>query len=72
MGTKQNPGKYDPLHKIKDDEPFFVLRAQDDSSSRQVLEWIKDNFSYMNEEKLREAFECALAMRKYTGSRAPD
>lgn len=72
MGTKNNPGKYDTLHKIKNDEPFFVVRAQDSSSPYAVLEWIERNFDHMKDEKLREAFDCALAMRKYPNSRAAD
>jgi hypothetical protein len=72
MGTKNKPGKYDPLAKIKADEPFFVLRAQDDSSPKMVIEWIKENFFNVGEEKLKEAFECALSMKKYPDTKLAD
>ncbi|MGD9156848.1 MAG: hypothetical protein PVG39_00440 [Desulfobacteraceae bacterium] len=59
------------LVKIGDDEEMFTLRAQDASSPRIVLEWIKENF-HASDEKLRDAFECALRMRKFPYSRAAD
>jgi len=71
MGTKENPGKYSPLSKIKPDEPFFTLRAQDSSSPKIVLEWIKENL-HVQDKKLREAFECVLAMKNYPDTKAAD
>ena len=71
MGTKNNPGKYDPLSKIKPDEPFFVLRGQDFTSPRLIMEWIKENL-HVNDDKLREAFECALKMKNYPHTKAAD
>lgn len=70
-GTKKNPGKYSCLSKIKPDEPFFILRAQDAMSYRSVIEWIKDN-PQVPDDKLREAFECALAMKNYPHFKAAD
>jgi len=71
MGTKKNPGKYDPMSKIKDDEPFFVLRGQDWTSFICILDWIKEN-PQVNDDKLREAFECALAIKNYPHSKYAD
>ena len=53
------------LKKIKDDEPIFILRGQDKSSPKQIMDWIKDNFELVSEAKLKEAFYIALDMRRY-------
>jgi len=62
--------KYDELHnedsclnKAADDEMLFVLRAQDESAPRTILHWISKNFETCPDDKLREAFECALKMK---------
>jgi hypothetical protein len=60
------------LPKIGEDEEMFTLRAQDITSPRIVLEWIKHNFESAGEEKLREAFECALRMKKHHSRKMPD
>lgn len=57
--------------KAKDDEMLFVLRAQDVSSPKIILEWIKENF-HCSDKKLREAFECALEMKKHPNKKSPD
>ncbi|MFT3725087.1 MAG: aspartate decarboxylase [Hyphomonadaceae bacterium] len=36
VGSKANPSKYDPLAKLADDEPYFVIRADDVLSSALV------------------------------------
>jgi len=59
------------LQKVHDDEEIFVLRAQDSMASVTILDWIKNNW-HASDEKLREAFECALRMRKYPGMKACD
>ena len=56
----------------KDDEPVFVLRGQDVSSPNVVMEWISLNINTAPEEKLREAFECVMAMRKYQDKKIAD
>ena len=35
-------------------------------------EWMKINFGSLPESKLREAFECALEMRKHKNTKSPD
>jgi hypothetical protein len=36
LGSKANPSKYDPYPKLADDEPYFVIRADDVLSSALV------------------------------------
>lgn len=60
------------LGKAKDDEMLFILRAQDVSSPIVVLEWMKINFHGCPENKLREAFECALEMKRHKNTKAAD
>lgn len=61
MGYK----KTDPcLQKAFYDERLFVLMGRDSSSPRLVMEWIKENLERQPEEKLREAFDCALEMMR--------
>lgn len=60
------------LAKATPDEMLFILRAKDKSAPRVVLHWIAKNFENAPEEKLREAFECALEMKKYLGRKEAD
>lgn len=60
------------IEKAADNEMLFVLRAQDVSSPKVVLHWISKNFETLPEDKLREAFECALAMRKFLNRKVAD
>lgn len=50
------------ISKAFDDEMLFVLMARDETAPATVLEWIKLNIGKQPEEKLREAFECAMEM----------
>jgi hypothetical protein len=62
------------LGKVAADEPIFVLRAQDVSAPKAVLAWIEAQMFNTNisDEKLKEAFDCALAMRGYHARKAAD
>lgn len=60
------------LKKVEPDEMIFVLRAKDSTAPSLVLEWIKVNFETVSEEKLREAFDCALEMKRFPTRRLPD
>lgn len=60
------------LEKAEDDEPIFVLRGQDVSSPKHVLSWLADNIENVSEEKARDAFGHALAMRRYHTRKAAD
>lgn len=75
MGTKANPGKYDCYAKAYDNEPIFILRAKDPLAAAlvdlwanlQVREYRRENDSDLltgeQEEKVREARDCAETMR---------
>lgn len=71
MGQK---GTDSTLAKIGDEEIIFVLRGQDKSSPAVILEWLKLNWDNpsMTEEKLKEAFNCALDMRRFEGRKLAD
>ena len=60
------------IEKAAENEMLFVLRAQDMTSPLIVLEWMKENFLSLPEDKLREAFECAIEMRKWEYRKRPD
>lgn len=59
------------LAKVADDEPIFVLRAQDVSAPVVILEWMRCN-PQIPESKMREAFECAEAMRRWPRHKSAD
>lgn len=66
------PGAKGCLAKASDNEMLFILRAQDVTSPLVVLEWMKLNFNNCPESKLREAFECAIKMKKHFGKKVAD
>lgn len=59
------------LAKVGNSEEIFVLRAQDVMAPKTIIHWIADNL-HAPDEKLREAFECALRMRKFAKTKASD
>lgn len=60
------------FNKANNDEMLFVLRAQDVTAPLAVIKWIEINFLNCNDAKLREAFECALKMKKHNNRKSPD
>jgi hypothetical protein len=60
------------LAKAGDNEMLFILRGQDVSAPKVVLHWIAKNFENASNEKLREAFECALAMKAHPNRKNAD
>ncbi len=58
--------------KAGNNEMLFVLRAQDKTAPKVILHWIAKNFEDTPDEKLREAFECALEMKKHHSRKNPD
>jgi hypothetical protein len=42
MGTRNQPGQYDCLARLADDEPYFVLVAHDDSAPGTIVAWVAD------------------------------
>lgn len=64
MSTKRQPGEFDCLAKLTDDEPYFVLRAKDPHAPALVELWAalrESEFGHF--EKLDEARQCAEQMR---------
>ena len=57
MGTKNNPGGYDCYAKLADDEPSFLLRANDPLSPTLVRLWA---FMY----RLRKGVAITLEQRR--------
>lgn len=62
------------LQKASVDEPIFVLRAQDYTSPKLLILWIAENINSGKtpDDKLRDAFEHALTMRKWPSRKSPD
>jgi hypothetical protein len=60
------------IAKAADNEMLFVLRSQDITSPQLVLEWIKLNFETCPEDKLREAFNCAIEMKNWPNRKKAD
>lgn len=68
MSTKLNPGPYDCLTKLADDEPYLVLRAKDPDAPAVVEFWVQLRSQRPGHEKnpkLPEALSTAAAMRRW-------
>lgn len=62
-----------PLGKAADDEPVFVLRAQDELSADLVELWaIRAKSLGCPNDKINEAYALVEDMRAWPGQRAPD
>lgn len=59
------------LNKAADDEPLFVLRAQDATAPLSIEHWLAMN-PQLPMEKRREAIECMEAMRAWPTQKKPD
>ncbi len=56
----------DPIiAKPGDDEQIFILRAQDITAPKMVMEWVAENFFNVSDQKPRDAFGCAFRMKAY-------
>lgn len=62
------------IEKAGETEEIFAVREQDETSGPTVLHWIELNWSNkdMSNEKLEEAFQCAMRMRNSPISRPAD
>ena len=60
------------LSKTDENKIIFILRGRDMSSPKIIMEWIQTNMHHLTNEKLRDAFECALAMMKTPNRKSPD
>ena len=72
MGTKANPGEFDCYAAAGDDEPIFVLRANDPLAPLLVREWSNryyDEKKPATRKKADEARACARAMELWVWAR---
>ncbi len=60
------------LEKAKDNEPIFVLRGQDKSSPKIIFAWMAQNFENLSSQRLQEAFDTAMAMKRWPNRKHPD
>ena len=67
--TKKND---ETLQKTFNEEPIFTLRAMDETSPLIIMDWIRENLFSASEDKLRSAFEQALAMKKFEDKKRAD
>lgn len=66
MGTKNNPGKFDCYEKALPDEPMFILLARDKHAPHLVEYWASNRRASGEDlNKVKEALDCATAMRKW-------
>lgn len=64
MGTKNNPGDFDCYENAHPDEPMFILLGRDPFAPDLVAAWADLREAAGDDpEKVREARECAAAMR---------
>ena len=71
MGTKHDDRC---LKKAGDDEPIFVLRAQDSTAPDAIQAWIDKNANRLGfrHEKIREAVRIREAMKAWPKRKLPD
>lgn len=70
MGTKDKPGVFDCYANAEPDEPMFVLLGRDKDAPDLVDEWARRRKRADEDPaKVREATECAAAMRRYRANR---
>ena len=77
MDTKNKPGNYDCLAKLAEDEPFFVLRAQDWFAPTLIRIWVElvraqESTRLRDNAKIHRALQCALAMEQWPNRKVPD
>lgn len=73
MSTRNRPGHFDCLAKLHPDEPYFVLRAQDDLAADMVFRWATQaSLLGCDPDKVREAKDISEAMSKWPRRKNPD
>lgn len=76
--TLLHEGRESTLGRCETDEPIFILRAQDRTSSKMVRAWVQEarDAGCTNQTKLEEALEWAFAAEKWRqargGGKVPD
>lgn len=69
MSTKHTS---DCLRKAADDEPIFVLRAQDKTAPDAIRLWAETNRSTLTHEKYQSARDLANEMEAWPDRKYPD
>jgi hypothetical protein len=74
MGTKKDISKFDvDLSKLDPDEPYFILRGNDELAAELVELWgIHANTLGVNHDKVLSAYNCAEDMRRWNKRKVPD
>jgi hypothetical protein len=73
MSTKENPGRFDCYAKLPDNEPYFVLRAQDSEAADIVELWaLRAQAAGCNSDKVLDAKNLADEMRNWHSKKKPD
>jgi hypothetical protein len=74
MGTKNNPGQFDCYAKADPDEPIFTIRAKDPIGAMIVRTWAIEAGArrLADDDKLREALQCADSMEEWRAEHAQD
>ena len=73
MSTKERPGRFDCLHKLAPNEPYFVLRAQDAEAADLVELWaLRAKAANCPGDKINEAMSVAEEMRRWHTRKEPD
>ena len=74
LSTKNQPGRFDCYSRLKPDEPYFILRAQDAEAADLVELWAVRAGSTGNcdPDKITEAMRTAEEMRKWPTRKWPD
>lgn len=79
MGTKNNPGVHDCYSKAEPDEPMFILLGRDPTAAFVVSFWRelkkemkRQGTSATSDEKLEEAWVCAVKMQEWAKKKGKD
>lgn len=68
-----DPSPYDPLHRLKPDEPYFILRASDELAGPLVRVWAAEAITRGTPPaKVAEARRIAEAMLHWPHKKVPD
>lgn len=72
MGTKNNPAHYDCYANADPDEPMFILLGRDKNAPSLVDLWARQReIDGEDAAKVKEARDCAEAMRHWAGIERP-
>ena len=62
------------LSKLPDDEPVFLLRAQDVTAPDVMVDWVlgAERAGCTNQQKLADALQLSVKMREWPNRKVPD